>query len=61
MVLGNRMEVSLRRALIISDGDYMGLLRGNAAKLFVGAVVVMVLLQGVAWAMGYRKRMADEA
>jgi len=60
MVLGDRMEVSLRRALIISDGDYWGLLRGGASKVFVGAVLFVVVLQGIAWAMGYRKKMADQ-
>lgn len=61
VVLGDRMEVSLRRALIISEGDYMGLLRGGASKLFFGAVVLLIVLQGLAWALGYRKRMAEEA
>jgi len=60
VVLGDRMEISLRRALIISDGDYWGLLSGGASKVFVTAVVFLILLQGFAWAMGYRKKMADE-
>ncbi|MGE0802356.1 MAG: tripartite tricarboxylate transporter permease [Lautropia sp.] len=61
MVLGDRMEVSLRRALIISDGDWWGVLSGGAAKLFAGAVVVLLALQAIAWAMGYRRKMAENA
>ena len=61
VVLGDRMEVSFRRALVISDGDYWGLLKGGASKIFVGALLLLLLLQGVAWLLGYRKKMADEA
>ena len=61
VVLGDRMEVSFRRALIISDGDYWGLLRGGASKVFLIALAFLLALQGIAWMMGYRKRMADEA
>ena len=61
VVLGDRMEVSFRRALIISDGDYWGLMRGGASKVFLVALVFLLALQALAWAMGYRKRMADEA
>ena len=61
VVLGDRMEVSFRRALIISDGDYWGLLRGGASKVFLIALAFLLALQGLAWMMGYRKRMADEA
>jgi len=49
-----------RRALI-SDGDYWGLLRGGASKVFVTAVIFLIVLQGIAWALGYRKKMADKA
>ncbi len=61
VVLGDRMEVSFRRALVISDGDYWGLLKGGASKIFVCALLLLLLLQGVAWLLGYRKKMADEA
>ena len=61
VVLGDRMEMSLRRALIISDGDYMGLIKGDAAKVFLVALVLLVVLQGTAWALGYRRKMAANA
>ena len=59
--LRHNVEVSFRRALIISDGDYWGLLRGGASKVFLIALAFLLALQGIAWMMGYRKRMADEA
>ena len=60
VVLGDRMEISLRRALIISDGDYLGLIKGDAAKVFLSALVLLLILQGTAWALGYRTKMAEE-
>jgi len=61
VVLGDRMEVSLRRALIISDGDYLGLLSGPAARVLAIALVLLLALQGAAWALGYRRKMAEDA
>jgi putative tricarboxylic transport membrane protein len=55
VVLGERMEVSLRRALTISNGDWGVLLRDSVSKIFIGAVVLIVLLQAGAWALGFRK------
>jgi putative tricarboxylic transport membrane protein len=60
VVLGERIEVSLRRALIISDGSYIGLLQGGASKIFVSAVVLLVVLQFVAVLLGYRKKMFSD-
>ena len=61
VVYAQFMPDEFRRALIISDGDYWGLMRGGASKVFLAALVFLLALQGIAWAMGYRKRMADEA
>lgn len=61
IVLGDRMEVSFRRALIISDGDYWGLLRGGASKVFVGAALLLLVLQLIAWGLGYRRKMFSDA
>ena len=60
MVLGDRMEVSLRRALVISDGDYGIFVQGAFSQVFVGAIVLLVLLQGVAWLFGFRKNALRE-
>ena len=56
VVLGDRMEVSMRRALVISDGDYGIFLQGAFSQVFVGAIVLLVVLQGAAWVFGFRKK-----
>jgi putative tricarboxylic transport membrane protein len=61
LVLGDRMELSLRRALVISDGDYGVFLRDAVSQVFVGAVVLLVLLQLFAWRAGFRKRALRES
>ena len=57
VVLGDRMEVSLRRALTISDGDWWILLQGAASQIFLGAVALLVLLQIGAWVLGFRRKL----
>jgi putative tricarboxylic transport membrane protein len=61
VVLGDRMEVSFRRALVISDGDYGIFLQGAFSKVFVGAIVLLALLQGAAWLFGFRKKALNSA
>ena len=64
VVLGDRIELSLRRALIITNGDYVALLQGAAARVIVAAALFLLALQSIAWLFGYRKRMLagdDEA
>ncbi|MBM3531013.1 MAG: tripartite tricarboxylate transporter permease [Alphaproteobacteria bacterium] len=56
VVLGDRMEVSLRRALTISDGDWWILLQGAMSKIFLGAVVLLVCLQLAASYLGFRRK-----
>lgn len=60
LVLGDRMEVSLRRALVISNGDYGVFFRDAVSQVFVGAVVLLVVLQLAAWRAGYRRRALEE-
>ena len=59
-VLGDKMEMSFRRALTISDGSLWIFVKSSASKIFMVAVVLILLLQGAAWFMGYRRRMAEE-
>ena len=61
IVLGDRMELSLRRALTISNGDWLALLSGAMSKIFIGAVVLLLVLQLAAWRFGFRRKMAEEA
>ncbi len=60
IVLGDRMEVSLRRALTISNGDWWILVQGAMSKIFLGAIVLLVVLQGAAWVLGFRRKMAED-
>jgi putative tricarboxylic transport membrane protein len=60
VVLGDRLEISLRRALMISDGDWWVLLQGAMSQIFLGAVALLVVLQGAAWIMGFRKKLVVE-
>ena len=60
-ILGDRIEVSLRRALIISDGDYWALLQGAASRVIVGAALLLLVLQSTAWMLGFRKKMLAAA
>jgi putative tricarboxylic transport membrane protein len=61
IVLGDRMEVSLRRALTISNGDWWILVQGAMSKIFIGAVVLLVVLQGAAWLLGFRRKTVADA
>ena len=56
IVLGDRMEISLRRALMISNGDWWILIQGAASKILLGAFVLLVLLQSSAWLLGVRRK-----
>ena len=60
LVLGDRMEVSFRRALTISDGSYWTFLQGPAVRVFLAALIVLAVLQVLAWAAGYSKRAVSE-
>lgn len=55
IVLGDRMEVSLRRALTISQGDWWVLAQGAMSKIFLGALAILILLQTAAWIIGFRR------
>ncbi len=61
LVLGDRLEEQFRTALTMSGGSYATF--ADQASLMVMAVVVLLLLtlQGLAWAFGYRKAVADQA
>jgi putative tricarboxylic transport membrane protein len=55
-VLGDKMEMSFRRALTISEGSLWIFFKSSFSKIFLAAVVLVLILQGVAWLTGYRKR-----
>jgi TctA family transporter len=61
LVLGDRLEASFRLALTMSGGSYATF--ADEASLIVRVTVVGLLLavQALVWAFGYRKSFADEA
>lgn len=61
VVLGDRIEVSLRRALTISNGDYWILVQSAFSKIFLGAALLLVGLQALAWYFGFSRKVVREA
>jgi putative tricarboxylic transport membrane protein len=61
LVLGDRLEEKFRLALTMSGGDYATF--ADNASLIVIAIAggLLLLIQGLAWAFGYRKAYADAA
>src|SRR5713226_3148443 len=61
LVLGDRLEINFRLALTMSGGSYATFV--DTASIIVLASVTGLLLavQALAWAFGYRKSFADEA
>jgi putative tricarboxylic transport membrane protein len=61
LVLGDRLEENFRLALTMSGGSYATF--ADQASLIVISVVgaLLIILQGFAWAFGYRKTLADQA
>ena len=56
VVLGDRLELSFRRALTISEGSLWIFAKSSFSQVFVAALVIIVLLQTAAWAFGFRVR-----
>ena len=61
LVLGDQLEENFRLALTMSGGSY-ATFADQAALIVIASVSgLLLILQGVAWAFGYRKSLADEA
>jgi putative tricarboxylic transport membrane protein len=61
LVLGDRLEENFRLALTMSGGDY-ATFADKASLIVLGATIGLLLtVQALAWAFGYRKSFADEA
>jgi putative tricarboxylic transport membrane protein len=61
LVLGDRLEDSFRLSLTMSGGSYATFLDTGALIVLGAAAGLFLLVQGLAWAFGYRKAIADEA
>jgi putative tricarboxylic transport membrane protein len=59
-VLGDKMEMSFRRALTISDGSLWIFVKSSVSKIFLVAVCIILILQGIAWLTGYGKHRAND-
>jgi putative tricarboxylic transport membrane protein len=61
LVLGDRLEENFRVALTMSGGSY-ATFADQASLIVIGSVAgLLAILQGSAWALGYRKTVTDEA
>ena len=56
VVLGDRMELAFRRSLTISNGEFSIFVDSATSKVLLGAVIVVVAVQGIAWFLGWRGR-----
>jgi putative tricarboxylic transport membrane protein len=56
VVLGDKIEMSFRRALTISEGSWGIFVQSSFSALFLGAAALIVGLQLVAWLFGFRVR-----
>jgi putative tricarboxylic transport membrane protein len=61
LVLGDRPETSFRLALTMSGGSYATFADKGAIVTLTTALGLVLIVQILAWAIGYRKSLADEA
>jgi putative tricarboxylic transport membrane protein len=61
LVLGDRLEENFRLALTMSGGSYATFADKAAVIVLCGAAGLLLSVQALAWAFGYRKSFADEA
>ena len=61
LVLGDRLEENFRLALTMSGGSYATFVDNASILVLTSAVGLLLAVQGLAWAFGYRKTFADEA
>ncbi|WP_424138844.1 tripartite tricarboxylate transporter permease [Roseomonas chloroacetimidivorans] len=61
LVLGDRLEESFRRALMMSAGDWGAFVTGPALGILLSVSGLLLVLQVIAWALGYSRRVAREA
>ena len=60
VVLGDRIEMSFRRAMSISEGELSVFFKSSFSRFFIIAAVVVVALQLIAWLLGFRTRQGDK-
>lgn len=60
VVLGERIEVSFRRSLTISDGDFSIFVTGTSGSVLIGAAACFATLFLLARAYGYRRSLVSD-
>jgi len=60
LVLGEKIELSFRRSLAISEGNLWIFFKSSFSKIFLTALLIIVLLQIVAWFFGFRINKQNE-
>jgi len=61
LVLGDRLEANFRLALTMSGGDYATFADKASIIVLTSTAGLLLTVQALAWAFGYRKSFADEA
>ncbi len=61
LVLGDRLEENFRLALTMSNGNYATFVDNASLIVLFGSIGLLLSVQGIAWAFGYRKAFADQA
>jgi putative tricarboxylic transport membrane protein len=61
LVLGDRLEENFRLALTMSGGNYATFADNASVVVLTATVGLLLSVQALAWAFGYRKSFADEA
>jgi putative tricarboxylic transport membrane protein len=61
LVLGDRLEENFRLALTMSGGSYATFFDSASVIVLTSTLGLLLLVQALAWAFGYRKSFADEA
>jgi putative tricarboxylic transport membrane protein len=60
-VLGDRLEANFRLALTMSSGNYATFFDTVSLIALASILTLLLTVQALAWAFGYRKSLADEA
>jgi putative tricarboxylic transport membrane protein len=60
LVLGDRLEENFRLALTMSGGSYATFLDAACIIVLASALGLLLVMQVLAWALGYRKSFADQ-
>jgi putative tricarboxylic transport membrane protein len=61
LVLGDRLEENFRLALTMSGGSYATFADSASVIVLMSTLGLLLVVQALAWAFGYRKSFADEA